>query len=624
MARFPRRRRLAAASLVAVVALALGSVPGSRSGGAVAAEASGGACPVYEAPVAGVPAAANPFDPAQLDVVVTFTGPGGRTLETRAFPTRDYTRTRVGEAEQLTPDGALHWVVRARPPVPGAWSWQADIDAGGSHTTTAPVAFTCDPVPGPIGSGQPVVSDVDGRFLAHADGTPFVPRGENLAWDDAPHGTYDYDRWLDDLAAHGANWIRVWMPSWSMGIEWSDTPLGDYTNRLDRAWRLDHVIRAAAERGIVVQLVLFNHGAFSETTNSEWADNPYNAANGGPLAEPTDVFTDATARSLVQRRLRYLAARYAAFPNLIWELWNEVDLTGGAPAEVTAWHRTMVDALRADDPYGHLVTTSVSRWEDFVAGSPAWGDLWRLGGIDLVQVHAYGMGDAIPVNLVDLGGAVVGAARSFGKPVLLGEVGIDFRGPKETRAADPANKGLHEGSWIGLFGGGVGGGMNWWWDNLVAPTDGYGTILDGLGSLVAGVDPAAQHLAPGKATGSADGRPSLQVLSLVGTTQALVWVRNGDDWWHHPDASAVTGARVELRGLPAGSWSSILVDPFTGDTSEGPTLVSDGTVARFTLPQAFRAEVALRLERTGDAPAAPPPSSPPPATPVPGSASFTG
>ena len=35
-----------------------------------------------------------------------------------------------------------------------------------------------------------------------------------------------------------------------------------------------------------------NHGAFSTVFNSEWATNPYNAANGGPLATPAEFFTN--------------------------------------------------------------------------------------------------------------------------------------------------------------------------------------------------------------------------------------------------------------------------------------------------------------------------------------------
>ena len=51
----------------------------------------------------------------------------------------------------------------------------------------------------------------------------------------------------------------------------------------------------AYNRGIYLMVSLLNHGAFSTLFNSEWASNPYNAANGGPLATPADFFTNLDA-----------------------------------------------------------------------------------------------------------------------------------------------------------------------------------------------------------------------------------------------------------------------------------------------------------------------------------------
>lgn len=581
---------------------------------ATVADAAVGACPMVEAEVPGVPSVANPYDPDQADVRVTFTGPGGARLDTPAFATVEHSRALVGGQEQLTETSGVRWMVRATPPVAGDWTWQATIRVGGVSTTTAPVAFRCEA--DPDGHGVPRVSDVDGRYLAFADGSPFVPRGENLSWY-GPGGTYDYDRWLDQLAARGANWVRVWMPSWAMGIEWSDTPLGDYRNRMDRAWQLDHVLAAAQERGIVVQLVLLNHGAFSTTTNSEWAQNPYNAANGGPLAEPAEFFTDPTARALFEQRLRYVVARWGAHPNLVWELWNEVDATGGDPAAVTAWHAEIAAAIDELDPADHLVTTSTSNFLDFAAPTPRWDALWRLPAIDLVQVHMYGIGDSLPLNLVPAAATTTTRAATYGKPVHLSEVGIDLRGPAETRAADPTGKGVHEGAWIGFFSGGAGAGMPWWWDGVIEPDDLYGTMLDGLDALLDGVDVPAERFDGGGATAGSE-LGALDVFALRGRTTALAWLRNPSDWWHQPDARPVAATRLTLEGLASGTWRTTLVDPFTGVTTPGPPVTSDGGTATLQLDDAWVAEQAVRLELEEPATAETPPTAGPPATSAPG------
>jgi hypothetical protein len=170
---------------------------------------------------------------------------------------------------------------------------------------------------------------LDGSHLRHDDGAPYIAIGQNLAWYDG-RGTFAYDDWIAKLAANGVNFIRLWMPSWAFGLEGirrapdgsvESSSLGDYTDRLDRAWQLDYVMDLAERNGIQVMLCIQNHGPFSLEANSEWDDNPYNAANGGPLAAPDAIFTDPTARALFQRRLRHLVARWGYAPNLLaWEL----------------------------------------------------------------------------------------------------------------------------------------------------------------------------------------------------------------------------------------------------------------------------------------------------------------
>ncbi len=578
---------------------------------ATPAGSTGHPCPAVEVEVPGVPPVANPFDPELVDVRATFTSASGSSFTTPAFAMVDYTRAQVGGNEVLTPAGGLEWKARFTPPVAGDWSWSATIDTGGGPLTTPTGHFSCAPEVGD--HGWPVVSPADQRYLAFSDGSKLVPLGENLGWYGAG-GTFDYDRWLDDLAAHRANWVRVWMPSWAMGIEWADTGLGDYTNRMDRAWQLDHVMSAARARGIVVQLVLLNHGAFSTAFNSEWASNPYNQLNGGPLATPQEFFTNPVARELFERRLRYVVARWGASPNVIWELWNEVDLTGGSPADVVSWHDHMAGVLASLDPYDHLVTTSIANPLDFLAPSPAWAGLWALDGIDTVQVHLYGLGSSLPVDFTEVVPAAQPVLSQLAKPVMLAEAGVDSRGPAETRAADPTGQGIHEQAWSGFFSGGASAGMSWWWDNVVEPDSLYGPMLDGLAGLLEGVDPPAEQLMPGAASANAPAEGDLKVLALVGRTKALAWVRNPANWWFQPDDHPILGASAHIDGLAPGTWQTEIVDAFTGTAVMGPTVVASGATTSFDVP-VFSGEVAVRMTRTGDAPSSLAPSSTAPAGP---------
>ncbi|MCC6642236.1 MAG: DUF5060 domain-containing protein, partial [Deltaproteobacteria bacterium] len=332
----------------------------------------------------------NPFDPAEVTVDGEFHAPDGEVVSTPGFATRAYERALEGGVERRTAVSPIHFAVRFAPSRPGRWAWRWVVRAPHGSAATEWREIMVDP-PAPGRHGFVRVSPRDARYLRFDDGAPYVAIGENTAWYDG-RGTYAYDDWFAKLAAAGANYARIWMPGWAFGLEW-DAALGDYSIRLDRAWQLDRVLEAAERHGIYVMLCLQNHGAFSLEHDSEWTDNPYNAANGGPLAQPEEVFSDESARALFRRRLRYVVARWGWSPNVLaWELWNEVDLVPASPAMV-GWHAEMARELRALDPNDHLVSTSLARGDV----SP----LWSLPEIDLLQIHHYAfpLGIDIPTIL---------------------------------------------------------------------------------------------------------------------------------------------------------------------------------------------------------------------------------
>ena len=201
----------------------------------------------------------------------------------------------------------------------------------------------------------------------------------NLGWwrDDV---LSDYTHWLDALQANGANAARIWMASWSFGIEWSDTGLGNYDNRQLRAHWLDEVLKMAEQRGIYLVIGLIPDREFR--ADGLWAGNPYNAANGGMLQMPVDFAIDAGAKAMFKRRLRYIAARWGYSPNILaWEWWNEVESTRIETPALKPWIEDMTHTLRQFDINRHLVTLSyVGNGDD---------DVWRMPEIDLMQRHEY-------------------------------------------------------------------------------------------------------------------------------------------------------------------------------------------------------------------------------------------
>jgi hypothetical protein len=546
-------------------------------------------------------AEANPFDPAQVAVDGLFESPDGAVFRVPAFVYQGYSRAADADGrERLTPSGEREWRVRFRPPMDspeGAWrfSMEVALPAGGyisEATEFRPVRVD--------GHGVVRRSRFDARQLAFEDGAPFVAIGENMAWYDK-RGTFAYDQWMKELAEYGGNYLRVWMPSWAFGIEWGE--VGDYGGRLDRAWQLDQVYAKAEALDLQVMLTLQNHGPFSTLHASEWDRNPYNAKNGGPLATPAAFFTDPEARRLFKQRLRYIVARWGQSAHLLaWELWNEVDLVTDPGSEaVVSWNAEMAAELRRLDVHDHLVTTSLGGLDAFAAyfaddvpSLVSRFGFWSAPEIDFTQLHFYGLGPT-EIDFSDALPRLVDYLAVYGKPVLVAEAGVSAVGEAETREYDPDGAGFHDILWAGLFAGGFGAGMSWWWDGINHP-DGLIRAFRPLRRLVDGVAFDRQGF---ERVVIDDGE--LRTMALVGHDVVLAWVKDRTAQWYRPGEvpRVLAGSTVSLP-VGAGRWQARWIDPYGG--ADGVAEVVEGAVGGgLTLPiPAFSRDTALRLERVAE------------------------
>ncbi len=545
---------------------------------------------------------ANPFDPAQLDAQVELRAPDGAVFMIPAFVYRPFERTLESERERLTASGPLELRARFRPPFgspEGDWQWRALITTD-TRRETAWSSLTA--IRDSAGRGLLQVSPRDPRYLAFEDGSPYLAIGENMAWYDG-RGTFAYDTWLERLAASGGTYIRVWMPSWAFGLEWvtrdgdtlTGSSLGDYTARLDRAWQLDYVLARAEALGIQVMLTIQNHGPFSTVHAGQWPDNPYNAANGGPLETPVDFFVDPSARQLFERRLRYIVARWGHHPNIFcWELWNEVDLVADPKdPDVLSWTRDMATVLRDLDPYERMVSTSLggvgplSAWlDDSVAAVAEREPVWAMPELAFTQLHLYGF-TTLELDFTDTLIAFAAALHTFDKPTLIAEAGVSAVSAEASLVDDPSGVGFHDIVWGGVFAGAFGSGMNWWWDHLTDPED-YYVHFASLAAFTRGV--AFDREAFALATVVA---PDLVTHVLEGQTTTLAWLRQPGHHWFSPDTTLVTGAVLTLT--LTGRYRATWFDPWDPSITSNLEVTGDGATT-LEVPS-FRRDLALRLER---------------------------
>jgi hypothetical protein len=339
----------------------------------------------------------NAFNPHEVEVTGHFRTPAGKAMEVPGFFYQDYKRLQDEEGfEKLIPVGAPSWKVRFSAMEPGRHEYYVTLKDERGEMRSGNESFEATPSTDPRGWVQ--VSKQDPRYFEFENGQFFYPQGINMrdGGSDAARqqGTFAFDEFFPAFDQAGLSFVRTWMCAWWAGIEWTDKYESRYDNLgrycMYNAWRLDHAIDVAERNDLFVELTLNSHGQLRrDKFDAEWEYNPYAAANGGPCATPSQIWTNPTAKEMFRRRYRYIIARWGYSRNIMaWDLWNEIDLIdayGQLSPDVAAWHDEMSKYLRSLDPWKHLITTHYCLFFSGDGGR----SLWNLPNIDYLQADAY-------------------------------------------------------------------------------------------------------------------------------------------------------------------------------------------------------------------------------------------
>ena len=542
-----------------------------------------------ELTISGIPDAKNEFDPASALLVATITRPDGTTFKVQAFWYQNFVMSTNGGVPTAMKTGDPTWKVRFAPSAAGDYqvAFEATIDGAKIVIPNYSVRATVATIAKVKTSGVSFVRD----------GKPFVPIAYNIAWANRFEEIAKYDRWFSKASASGVNVARVWMAAWSLGIEWTDTGLGDYTKRLDRAWLLDQVFQLAAKYDIGIQLVLINHGAFSTSTNPEWYSNPYNASNGGPISDAGLFATDEVAWKFWQQRLRYIIARYSAYSSLFtWEWWNEVNFTPIKSDDLTRWIARSDAVLTEWDPYNTLTTNSWS----------SGASLQNWENLDYAVTHVYDPMD--PIKSLTVQSEALRKAVPD-KPILVGEMGSGT--VTEDPFSDPTGLHLHNSQWAATFVGFAGPASYWWWDIYVDPLELWGHTK-GLSRLTRGLDVATMK--PDRLLGIAN----CSTLTLSNSETTIGWIRHNNF-----DRSAKTqllldaaieslrtkkkiktvfpdpispGGRISIPLKSTGSYTVTFINTMSGKEISKAKVSSNGSSAVIKVPK-FTGDISFRIDK---------------------------
>jgi hypothetical protein len=564
----------------------------------------------------------NPFNPAEVDIRAKITAPDKKVFDVPAFYYQDYDRKEVVQMcaahgvkepfEVLTPKGVPVWKVRFAPTQPGKHQYVVTINGQNAWPAQGEASFDA------LRSNQPgfVRLAQDKQHFELSNGQFFYPVGHNLRsptdgrntanyefkqeWH---RGTFLYDDYFKKMGENGLNWARVWQCSWWLGLEWTKQwpgfhGLGWYN--LENAWRLDYLLDIAKKNDVYLQLDTTNHGQFSLEIDTEWAHNPFNAANPvdkGPLGRPMEFFDSPNPRKQFGERIRYTMARWSCSANVFaWILMTECEFTDdywttAAPSEeagrhpgLVKWHEFAADQFKRWDT-NHIVATHFShpfRGADvfaspaveFVESNTYWQD-WKyakLGGptMNTMWVNDFAYKQYLGVH---------------GKPVLIGEYGGDVY--KNTPARLDIE--LHIGSWSMLMVPYAGNTGYWWWPWLHYK-DRY-SHLKAVVQFMKGEDRRGKGMKPAniQVTGG------LEAYGLQNKAMADVWVYDPQVRVTLPrKLSPVNDAVVTLSDLQDGAFNVEFWDTYAGRPTGKKKFTAQNGVLQIPLPT-VQADLALKV-----------------------------
>lgn len=499
----------------------------------------------------------NVYDPDEVSVDAEISLPDGKKINVPCY----YFIKGFYENNQWKVDSTTqYWAMRFSSSQAGTHKVVLKLtDKNGlSNTSAYPLEIKQATQKGIIG-----IDSDNKQYYRHQTGEPFYPLGINVGW----NTTANYTTIINNLSDANANLVRYWqVPFNRQALEWKKDGytggIGVYSQQA--AAMQDSMINLASAKDIRLQLVLFQHGMFSENVNSNWSDNPYNAALGGPLNRAEEFFYNESVKKSTKKLLRYIVARWGYSSSVFaWELFNEVQFTGIHNSQtatwksaVLTWHDEMGKYIKSIDAFKHIVTTSADDNQCL--------SMDKLMGLDVVQYHLYNAKLLTAQNSQD---------KKFKETltrtgVINGEYGEDV-----STAKVPFEK-QRISIWTGIMSQVP--HLMWLWDDYTKPE--WANLFKYPAAFIKGKDFV-------KETKLQDWNPSATV---SGATLTAVGVSSAKNYYviiyDEQTQDNLSGGILNLSSLPIGNYKITYTNILTGVNTEVISYAAIGEAQQLKLP----------------------------------------
>jgi len=431
----------------------------------------------------------NPYDYDKADIYAIFTAPDGMQYRANAFYYQGWTR----QDSKVSPAGHPQWRVRFSPIVAGNWKVKMAAHVNGNSESWDLSDVTVNAADN---KGFLQVSKTNPRVFEFANGAPFFPIGINLfafAGEKVVSGKpLSADRagamlsYMDKTAAGGGNFARVLLHSLYEPLDLPPNTITGFAGpgmmNQQVSWEIDQVMDNAQKDKMYLLMCVENANTTANVdyyikthnTDMEAKAKPfdtYSAANGGPVTNSADMFTNAGAIKDYKEKLRYVVARYgySQYVTTI-QLFNELQKNAAPAGDIISWCARMADYVKGCDPYHRMMVSnsylsSAVDWDHFDAAN---------SHMDFYDYHRYVSKNAI--NYFKDSNTKLWSRTP--KPIFVTEFGTQAKWRKARGGdgvVDPAGRSIHEDVWTIAMTGGA-GGLVWFVWSYVDPLNLYDVV----------------------------------------------------------------------------------------------------------------------------------------------------